>query len=349
MTVRVHGSVGIASRPVVVPVEESSQAGEARRAAVALAESLGFNETDQGRAALVVTEAATNLVKHARGGVIMLQAPTAGTFELLAIDAGPGMADTTRAMRDGVSTAGTSGKGLGAIARVADRFEIDSYPGHGTVVLAYLWAAKRPPPTPGPRLDIGAVCVPMHGERVCGDAWSIVEDDAFTTVLVADGLGHGVEAAKAAEAATRALIDAPAVTRTPADLLVRANGALRATRGAAVAVGTLDAIAGSMRFAGVGNVAATIVPTDTPVATRSLVSLNGIVGHQMRAPNELPYPWGPGTLLVLATDGVRTPWRLETLPGLARRHPAIVAATLWREYTRGRDDATVVVIRQTPV
>lgn len=358
MAVVTYGSAGVTARPVVLPVEESSQVGEARRAAVALAESLGFDATDQGRVALVATEAATNLVKHARRGVVVVQAPRARAdgdappfVELMAIDRGPGMADATHALRDGYSTAGTSGAGLGAIARTADLFEIDSYPGKGTVVLAQVWPSdRRPGLDDGPdALAIGAVCVPIHGESQCGDAWAIVVDAQRAVVLVADGLGHGPVAAVAAEAASQALVtSARAASQGPADLLQRAHGALRATRGAAVAVATLDATLDALRFAGIGNVAGTLGAVENPSAWRSLVSLNGIVGHQMRSPNEFPYAWAPGTLLVLATDGVRPQWRLEDYPGLTRRHPAIVAATLWRDHTRERDDASVLVVRRPP-
>jgi anti-sigma regulatory factor (Ser/Thr protein kinase) len=357
-----YGSAGVAPRPAVVPVEESSQVGAARRAAAALAESLGFDETAQGRAALVATEVASNLVKHARGGVLFVQASRAAgagevppAVELIAVDRGPGMADPTAALRDGYSTSGTSGAGLGAIRRIADYFEMDSHPGHGTVVLAHVAArpsvpAHVPPVDDGRlRVDVGAVCVPIAGEHECGDAWAAFDDDGALAVLLADGLGHGEAAAVAAEAATRTFV--ASTTRGEVDprrLLDAVHGALRGTRGAAVSLATIDRRESTVRFVGIGNVAGVIVPVDEPTATRSLVALSGIVGHQMRTLQEFVYPLpAAGALLILASDGVRPMWRFEQYPGLARRHPAIVAATLWRDHARGRDDASVVVTRLT--
>ena len=303
-----YGSSGVAPRPIVVPVEESSQVGEARRAAAALAEALGFDETAQGRAALVATEAATNLVKHARGGVVFVQAPRATSsggpppmLEILAVDRGPGIADPTAALRDGFSTSGTSGAGLGAIRRVADYFELDSYPGHGTVMLAQLTARPSAAADPidaadaVPRLETGAVCVPIAGETVCGDAWVASDDDGHMAVLLADGLGHGAAAALAAETATATFL--ASTERTPPDprlLLDAIHAALRATRGAAVSIATIDRAERIVRFAGIGNVAGVIVPVDDPTATRSLVALSGIVGHQMRTLQEFAYPWPAG-------------------------------------------------------
>src|SRR5687768_10037593 len=129
--------------PVILPVTEPSQVGEARRAAAALAGRLGFDDRDAGKVALVVTEAATNLVKHARDGAVLLRPlDDAGAvgIEVLALDRGPGMADVGRCLRDGFSTAGSPGNGLGAVRRLAAVLDIYSALGSGTALLARVWA-----------------------------------------------------------------------------------------------------------------------------------------------------------------------------------------------------------------
>src|ERR1044071_3320249 len=111
-----------------IAVAESSQAGQARRDAAALAARLGFSEEAQGKVAIVVSEAAKNLVAHAREGLILLRALHAGPHlgvEMLALDKGPGMADVERCLQDGYSTAGTGGVGLGAMRRMSSVFDID--------------------------------------------------------------------------------------------------------------------------------------------------------------------------------------------------------------------------------
>jgi hypothetical protein len=100
-----------------------------------------------------------------------------------------------------------------------------------------------------------------------------------------------------------------------------------------------------MTFAGVGNIAGAVIITDT---TQHLMSYNGIVGHQMQKLHTLTYPWADNALLVLHSDGLATRWDLRAYPGLAGRHPSLIAGVLYRDFRRDRDDVTVVVIRTVP-
>jgi anti-sigma regulatory factor (Ser/Thr protein kinase) len=335
------------TKPIVLPIEEATQAGEARRAAATLAAGLGFSETDAGRVAIVVTEAAGNLAKHAREGVLVLQSLShdhVRGIEVLAIDRGPGMSDPGRCLHDGYSTAGSPGTGLGSIRRLAHEFDLHSVPGAGSVVMARLWSAA-PRTLSAATMLVGALSVPVLGEFECGDAWAVRQRGNESIFLVVDGLGHGVHAAEAAAALVRSLDESLRQSAPgPVELLERAHAALRGTRGAAAAIAVVDTAAGSVRFAGIGNIAANIL---TDGASRSMVSHNGIVGHQMRKVQEFAYPWSPDSVLVLASDGLKTQWRLDAYPGLARCHPAVVAGTLWRDFTRGRDDVTVLVARRS--
>jgi anti-sigma regulatory factor (Ser/Thr protein kinase) len=112
---------------LVLHVTESSQVGEARRQAQAMARALGFDEGAAGRVALAVTEAATNVVRHGGGGEVLLRPlgdDAAPGIELMTVDRGPGMANVAASMRDGHSTSGSPGQGLGAIGRAALELEI---------------------------------------------------------------------------------------------------------------------------------------------------------------------------------------------------------------------------------
>lgn len=327
--------------PIVLPMDEVSQPGEARRTAVGMAERLGFDESGRGKVALVVTEIATNLIKHARGGELILQAFGPATapdgLEALAIDRGPGMADVARCLADGFSTAGSPGTGLGAIARLAGLFEVFSQPESGTVLLGRLW--PNSPPRPG-GLEVAAICLPYPGESDSGDAWALVEAPGRHVLMVADGLGHGPQAAEAARAALETfLVLAPS---GPAEVIRAAHAALRSTRGAAMAIAALDPGLRTLRFAGVGNISgAILVPGEGRVT--SLVSHNGTVGHEMRTVQEFVYPWPERAVLVLHSDGLSTQWRPDRYPGLLTQHPGIVAGVLYRDFKRGRDDVTVLV------
>ncbi len=331
-----------------IELQEATDVSEVRRAALALADDLAFDETLSGNVGLVVTEAARNVVKHAGGGQVLLRRLQSGAdagIEILALDKGPGIADMGRCFEDGYSTAGTSGTGLGAIARLSNLYEIYSRRGQGTAVMAQIWkrtAVTGPAIPEPPRFRVGGVCVPLPGEDDCGDAWIFQNGPPLSRLTIADGLGHGPSAADAARAAIRTVreqsdVDGPA-------LLERIHGALRPTRGAAIAVAAIDSPARVIRFVGVGNIGAAIVPASGPM--RRMVSLAGTAGHQMRKISEFTYPWEAGALLVMHSDGLQTQWSFEPYPGLTGRHPSLIAGVLYRDYARGRDDVTVVVARE---
>jgi anti-sigma regulatory factor (Ser/Thr protein kinase) len=323
---------------LVLPVHDSSQVGSARRAAVAEAERLGAAETESGKVALVVTELATNLARHGGGGELLLRSlAEPAALEILAIDRGPGMASVEQALRDGYSTGGTNGVGLGAVQRVADRCEIFSARGAGTVVLARL----RLTTARSGEAMVAGVSVPKPGESACGDAWSWHAGDHGWSVLVADGLGHGPDAATAAAEAVR--IFQERVTDSAADIMAAAHAAMRHTRGAAVAIAEVRPAEGELTFTGVGNIGGTLL---TAGGSRSLVSLPGIVGHECRKVQTFTCPWPRGSSLVLYSDGLQTRWTLDRYPGLRVRDPAVLAAVLYRDFARGRDDVTVVASRE---
>lgn len=325
-------------RTICIPVVEESQIGEARRRAAALADALALDETERGRVGVIVTEAATNLVRHARDGVLVIQpvrGPRAG-LEVISIDRGPGMRDPARCLQDGYSTGGTGGTGLGAIKRMASEFDLDSKLGAGTIVVARVWR-DQDSTAPGPtKVMVGGICTPIDAEEHIGDGWSVAPNGDSLAIMVADGLGHGVDAERASRLAVEAFLAAPSAS--PSRVMERAHEALRGTRGAAVAVVRVEGE--EVRFAGVGNIAGSVIVDAT---TRHMVSHPGIVGHQMSRVQEFVYPWNDRSLLVLASDGIRTQWRLDAYPGISRRHPTLIAATIWRDFSRGRDDATVVV------
>jgi anti-sigma regulatory factor (Ser/Thr protein kinase) len=326
-----------------IAIDDSSQIGEARRTATAIATASGLTEVEAGKFAIIATEAATNISKHATRGEIILRSVVRGDMhavDLIAIDAGPGIADVDRALGDGYSTAGTSGHGLGAMARLATGFDIYTSPGAGTVLCARI-ESERGATHRQSAFELGVVRVAKHGESECGDDWGVVvDDDGRASLAVADGLGHG---ASAAEASRRAVsIASEHAADHPAAVVAAMHAGLRPTRGAAIAVAELIPSEGLVRFAGLGNIAAAIAGASD---SRSFVSHNGIAGHEMRKIQEFTYEWPADSLLVMHSDGVSARWDLGRYPGLASRHPSVVAGVLYRDFSRGSDDALVVVVR----
>jgi anti-sigma regulatory factor (Ser/Thr protein kinase) len=325
-----------------VPVEDASQVATARRVASELARALHFDEPTTGRVALAVTEAATNLLKHAGRGEILLGTARAGghaVVEILALDRGPGMVNVERCFEDGYSTAGSAGTGLGALRRLADSFDVYSRPG-GTALLVRVGPPRVARPPAPVATAVAGLSVPVTGEDQCGDAWDQEPQAGGLAVLVVDGLGHGGGAAEAARECVRAFrrhAGAPPATRVAA-----LHQALRATRGAAVAVAEIDVGLRVVRFAGLGNIFASVYGEP---AVRHLVSHHGTAGHTAHRIAEYTYPWPPGGVLIMHSDGVASLRDFGPYPGLMQRDPGLIAGVLYRDFSRRRDDATVVVAR----
>ena len=328
--------------PLAFTVADPSQISAARLGLQRLARELEFDETRIGRLSIIATEAATNLVRHGGGGTLAARALAcdgALGIEMLAIDAGRGMRDFAHSARDGVSTGSTPGTGLGAIGRLADEFEVDTAEGNGTILRVVVW--NKEPPRDDDSYQVGALLVPKAGETACGDAWSAERHADGCTFLVADGLGHGPEASRAAAGAVEVL--RRNAHRGAVELLDLAHAKLRPTRGAAVAFIRHDRARGEVTFAGVGNISACIVHG---ASRRAMVSHNGIVGHNVHKAQEFAYPWPAGAMLVAHSDGLESQWELSAFPGLAARHPSLAAAALFRRHTRKRDDVVVLAVRQ---
>jgi anti-sigma regulatory factor (Ser/Thr protein kinase) len=324
----------------VIPMGDPSRVGEARRHAAQLAFECGFDEVDAGRLALVVTELGTNLVRHAREGRMWLSARAAQReVEVLAVDEGPGIADVERSLGDGYSTGGTPGTGLGAVRRLAQEFDLHSTVPEGTLVLARVRATGCTAVENA--FSAGAVSIAAPGERVCGDGWAFAFDGDLAALVVADGLGHGPDAAEAGAAALESFAEDPFAS--PRQLLERMHQALRRTRGATVVALQADAAAGSIRSVGAGNVMGRLV---SGVSDRTLLCQHGTAGIAMRSPEEITTPWPPHALLVVYSDGIESRWKGEVLAPVLARDPALAAALLARDHCRGRDDATVAVLRR---
>lgn len=326
---------------MIVAVAEQSQVGHARRLAAEQARAGGMKEEKTGRVALAATELATNLVKHAGQGHLVVSrfADAEGEgIELLAVDKGPGIADLNRALSDGYSTAGSLGTGLGAVDRSADRFAVFSRPGLGTAVLARFAAA--PPPKDRARIALAALVEPYPGERVCGDGWAYAGGCRSATVLVVDGSGHGDHAARAAAIAIEAFLACAELDCVR--IVETIHRALAPTRGAALAVARLEWQEQIVRFVGIGNIVGAMI---TEGAVRHMVSHNGTAGHIAPRIREFTYPFVGRPTVILHSDGMSARWDLAAYPGLAAAHPSLIAGILFRDYRRGRDDCSAVVLR----
>lgn len=324
------------------PVGDASRVGEARRHAAELAQDCGFSEVDAGRLAIIVTELGTNLLRHAQDGRLLVAVRAERReVEVIAVDRGPGMGDVERSLHDGFSTGSTPGTGLGAVRRQAQDFDIHSERPAGTVVVARVRPSAGSQGIATRAFSVSAIGLPAPGEKVCGDAWGFASEGEQAWLIVADGLGHGPDAAEASAAAIEVFAREPAVS--PRELLQRTHVRLRATRGAAVMTLHADGGAAVVRSAGAGNVMARLV---SGVSDRTILGQHGTAGVTIRTPEESTTAWPPHALLVVWSDGIESRWKSDLLVPVLGRDPALAAAILWRDHGRGRDDATVAVVRR---
>jgi anti-sigma regulatory factor (Ser/Thr protein kinase) len=339
------------SRVWEVPVGDSTRVRDARTAAREACAHAGLAPRRTAAAELVATELATNLLRHAGSGRIVVNlvgSPTGGpgvSVQLFSLDHGPGIADVPAALRDGYTTAQVSlGAGLGSCLRSADAFGLYSTPGRGTVAAARIDPEPAGRRAPAAQAPAGGISVSLAGAEQCGDAWGWVRSGGLLTLLLADGLGHGP---KAAHASTTAVAEMGRATHLPpGDLLRRLHTALRPTRGAAVAVAQLDTERAELCFAGIGNIGARLRTGD---GWTSLVSHPGIVGAYF--PAHVPVrrmTWRPDSLLVVHSDGLPSRWTPPDDPRLLAQDPAVLAAAVLRDAGSAarpvRDDTSVAVL-----
>ncbi|MEU6549267.1 SpoIIE family protein phosphatase [Streptomyces sp. NPDC046915] len=347
------------SRVWDIPVHDSTRVRDVRVAAEEAGAHARLDAHRTAVAALAATELATNLLKHAGGGRVLInlvELPPADdgargpSVQLFALDHGPGIPDIGAAMRDGYTTVDTSlGAGLGTCLRMSSAFDLHSAHGRGTVVTARIDGRSTDSRAGGAsRTRAGGINVPLGRAEHSGDAWSWARSGPRTTLMLADGLGHGVKAAEASATAVDELRRTAHLP--PAELLRHLHTALRRTRGAAVAVAQLDEDAGELRFAGVGNIGARLHDGGS---WQPLVSHPGIVGAHFPAGVPLRrVPWHPDSLLVLHSDGLPSRWTPPDDARLLTHDPAVVAAVILRDASSParpvRDDTSVAVLAPRP-
>lgn len=188
----------------------------------------------------------------------------------------------------------------------------------------------------------GMSSLTYRGERDCGDKCLVKTFTGGALVAVIDALGHGHQAAYAAEVAVRILVQQP--DEHPVTLMERCHAAMRRTRGAAISLASFDWRQRIMTWLGVGNVAGVLLRVDnrTHLRPASLLVRGGTVGDQL--PDLLPsiVPLASATTLIMATDGIRSDFT-EKLPSVME--PEHQARLIIDGYARNDDDATVLVFR----
>lgn len=326
-----------------VEVAHPADVATARRVAMGIGTHVGMPEDQCSDLAIVVTELAQNLVRHAGSGEVLL-APTSPDpgLDVIAVDRGDGIADLARAQADGFSTAGTAGNGLGAARRQSSRFDLWSVPGKGTIAHARVYVRpqwRRRVSWPGPEgapLEAARLCVPCPGHAVSGDVGWILRDDADRWMFVLiDVLGHGVNAAE--EAADLCRTGTALGVVGPADLLAVLHEADVGRRGAVGAAVRIDLAARRFEAAVVGNISLAL-------PQGRIAGTPGVLGRPHK-PLRQQGDFGPDDWLVMHSDGIRTRWPTEDLVERLQAGAGVASAWLYRDWSRPTDDASVLAAR----
>lgn len=307
---------------------------KAQRISRRLAQDLGFGEVEAEEAAIIASELSNNLVKHrAINGEIIVRRVTEGRregLEIVARDEGPGIADINAAMRR--STVGTLGIGLSGVRRLSDYFVIDSASDRGTTVTVRKWL----PGETGEGMHFSVFSRPKPGEDVNGDSWFIKHLSHAVFFGVIDALGHGRDAYLTSLVAMD-LIEL--YYREPLEtFIVRCHEGLRTTRGVAMSVCHIDYLARTMRHVGIGNVETQVFCTPRTIRP---YCYNGTLGMRMERYKVNTFPYEPGELVVMYSDGISGSFDLPG--GGSCPSPQEVAAHIFNNFTREYDDATVLV------
>ncbi|MFE9399390.1 SpoIIE family protein phosphatase [Streptomyces flavidovirens] len=320
-----------------MPIDHYSAVHLAAATTRSIAEQCRLPGAMPDQAAVIASELASNLTKHARDGALYIQPlPLGGGLEILAADRGPGMPELQRCLTDGYTTTGTMGAGLGAVTRIATDFTIRTDAETGTLASARIALPDR---AQAARQEVGLVCVPADREQYCGDACAVVDTDEVRTAIVIDGLGHGPHAAEAAQTALRsfhAVVDRPLT-----HILTAIHRSLRRTRGAAV--GILRLGAERAEYCGVGNIRA--VALSAQQVHHRLTGQPGVVGWNLPAPQSHYFPLGTGTTAMLHSDGIDSRWTHAPSRFLLRLPPSLLVGAVAHGHRSTRDDAAVLAAR----
>jgi anti-sigma regulatory factor (Ser/Thr protein kinase) len=306
-----------------------------------------FTEQRTGEIDIVISELTSNIIKHAGRGELLYRLTTneeKRSFEVLAIDSGPGIKDIGAMMKDGTSTSNTLGQGLGAISRLCSFYQIYSRSSFGTIVYCKISPEAYDDDQFGEKhfhADALSVCKP--GETFCGDGYSIVKSPTRLNIFLGDGLGHGPHAHEASQTAVQSFVRHNGRQLSPPDLLRTIHVDVKKTRGLVGSVALINTNEKLIRLCGVGNITTRIY---NGIILKNYMSYNGILG--MNVPNTMnvqEHPMERYQTIIMFSDGIKNRWDIASYPNLLKCHPLLIAAVIYKDQARGTDDMSVLVAR----
>ncbi|WP_226627679.1 ATP-binding SpoIIE family protein phosphatase [Alloyangia pacifica] len=325
-----------------VEIDDRSAVAVVRRLARRHGAEIGLPETRLDELAIVATEATTNILRYADRGralIELVRTPGAELITMIFTDRGPGIPDIDRMFQDGESSTESAGLGLGAIVRLSDTFDIFSSPENGTTIVCTFGGR-------GDGSDIGVEAVGLRvchpHEDSCGDDFQIRQTPRATDVLLCDGLGHGPAAAEAAAEVTDAAFAAGGLSSEPGKLMRQITEQLVGRRGAVAALVHVAQPQMELRYTGLGNISTLLIGAQ---GVRRMAVRDGRIGGTATRGYEETVQLEAGDMVILHSDGLKTLREAHFPPGLLKKSLLLIAGFFLDRAFRGRDDASIVVIR----
>lgn len=313
-----------------------------------IAAQIGFDTSVIEELALVSSELASNLLKHAHNGCLILSPyedheQGRRGIQIESTDDGPGILHPEKALEDSFSTLGSLGIGLGAVNRLMDDLVMSvRIKGRGTRIgcVRFLYPDEdtyKPVP-----VEFGGASRPHPASKVNGDCFIIKRHGQQALVGVIDGLGHGPGAHHAAVQA-RMYVERH-YRLSLSEIFQGTCRACRGTRGVVMELARFDFERNTLRFAGIGD---TTVKVIGPSEKLTLLSKRGVVGLNQCKPREFEYDWDRKWTLVLASDGISSHWQPRDIPEFHNMSAVLLSQAILKRYSKPQDDATVVVVKET--
>jgi anti-sigma regulatory factor (Ser/Thr protein kinase) len=305
-----------------------------------------FSERQAGEIDIIVSEIASNLVKHAGGGELLYRINEVDgdsfVFEIISIDNGPGIADTARMLKDGVSTTSTLGHGLGAINRLSTLAQVYSIPGWGTIVYSIVKSDnKEIASTRFLDIEVKALCVNKPRETVCGDGYRVKRTNTEVMIFFGDGLGHGERAKEAIDSAGNFFLESD--DQDPVAILKEMHDKVRKTRGLVATIAVCDLRENMWRICGVGNILTRVY---TGIQYKNYMAYNGTVGLNLpNSMNPSVFPLEKNQQLIMCSDGIVTRWDIGRFPAIFKYDTTVLAASIYKDFTRKNDDSSILIAK----
>lgn len=321
-----------------VDIHAETHTQYAQRIAEKQALSIGLTRPVIDKVRLVTTELATNLLRHAKRGYLLIRSLETGRgLEIRAVDKGPGINNLDQCLEDGYSSIeGSLGYGLGTIHRASTEFSAYSVPAQGTIILSRICDLDSQPESH----SFGVVCCPLRGETSCGDGWIVSGRSDELLFGVFDGSGHGGLAAQATHRLLQALCSDRYRDLKLTTLAL--DRALKGTRGAAMLLMKRQQLASSFSYSSVGNVEGRSVgpKVERFVTNPGILGVGRLVPRVRDTTNNCRH-------IILHSDGVSRRWRVTDWPGLMSEHPSVISAAIYRDCASLRDDACILVVENS--